>query len=410
MKLLLKIAYFNLWRRKSRSILVIAMIAVSITGLLLIQGLYQGMIKQLIDNALRSDTGHISIYHKKYRISKSLTDQIQEPEKIITMIKSFSEVKSVIARIKHEGLIATAKHSQGALFIGTNLEEEQQHAHLKNYLKEGTYSFGKRKRGALIGIELAKKLKVKIGQKIILTIQDKDKEINSAILKVKGILKTNNMTLDRMGVLMSKTKLAKLLALKGAETQISIFVKKREEQAPLLKTLNLKLSKIAPELKAYSWKALFPMFDMIEEMQIAFFLFSYGLVFIIASLGIFGVILVSVLERVREFGIMLAIGSSFSRVRWQIIAESFFLGVFGLIIGSLIGGALLYYFSEVGIDLRAYSEGMAQFGMDAIIKADFEWSYFSSSGVAVVLATFFAALWPIRVLRKLNPIEAVNEN
>ena len=408
MKLLLKIAYFNLWRRKSRSILVISMIAVSIVGLLLIQGIYQGMIQQMIDNGLRSDTGHISIYHRDYRTSKSLQDQIVGSQEILKFIQKQPEFKTAMTRIRHEGLIATAKHSQGAIFIGTNLEEENVHSNMENYLKKGEFTFDKKSKGALIGSQLAKKLKVKVGKKIILTIQDKNKEINSIALKVKGIVQVNNIELDKSGVFMDRKRLSELLGLDSEVTQISIFAKDRLMQDTLLAKLKETYDKT--HLKVYSWKELFPMFDMVENMQMTFFLISYGLIFIIAAIGIFGVILVSVLERVREFGIMLAIGSSFRRVRWQIISESVLLGLFGLIIGIIIGGSLLYYFTEVGIDLRAYSDAMAQFGMDAVIKAQFEFSYFYSSGIAVVLATFLAALWPIRVLRKLNPIEAVNAN
>ncbi len=408
MKLLLKIAYFNLWRRKSRSILVISMIAVSIVGLLLIQGLYQGMIQQMVDNGLRSDSGHISIYHKEFRTSKSLNDQVTNPEAIMSFVQAQSEFKTAIARIRHEGLVATAKHSQGATFIGTKLDEESVHSNMKNYLIEGAYTFGKRGKGALIGVELAKKLKVSVGKKIILTVQDKNKEINAISLKVKGIVRINNIELDRSGIFIDRDRLSQFIGLEGQVTQVSIFAKDRQMQETLLTKLKKQYEKT--DLKVYLWTELFPMFDMVESMQATFFIISYGLVFIIAAIGIFGVILVSVLERVREFGIMLAIGSSFRRVRWQIISESVLLGLFGLIIGVIIGGFLLYYFTEVGIDLRAYSDAMSSFGMDAVIKAQFEYSYFYSSGIAVVLATFLAALWPIRVLRKLNPIEAVNAN
>lgn len=410
MNLLLKIAFFNLWRRKSRSVLVILMIAISITGLLLIQGVYVGMINQLVDNSLRSDSGHISIYHQNYRLSKSLSDQITAPQEVADFLQAQDAVKSLIMRTRHEGLIATAKHSQGALFIGTNLENENRHANLESYLIEGTYDFGDKNNGALIGAQLAKKLDVQVGKKIILTVQNTHREINSVTLRVSGIVRVNNIEMDKSAVLIDQARLQKLLGTQATQTQISLFVKERPMQEVLHARIDSYLQTNHPTLKAYLWKDLFPMFDMIEEMQLVFFLFSYGLIFVIATIGIFGVILVSVLERVREFGIMLAIGSTFGRVRWQIIAESFFLGLIGLGIGSILGGGLLYYFSTVGIDLRAYTEAVAQFGMDAIILAEFEWHYFVSSAIAVTLATFFAALWPIRVLKKLNPIEAVNQN
>ncbi|KIM10873.1 MAG: hypothetical protein KU37_09120 [Sulfuricurvum sp. PC08-66] len=406
MALLFRIAFLNLWRRVSRSVLVIMMVTMSITGLILIQGIFQGMLNQMIDNSLRSDTGHVSIYHPDYRTNKALAEQIDAPQTLIDIIKAQPHVTSVIDRVRGEGLVATAKHSQGTVLLGTSLEEENRHANLQNYLIEGEYSFGTKARGAIIGADLAEKLKVTVGKKIIITAQDMHKEINGLNLKVMGIVRTNNIEIDKSGVIMDKGALRTLLGLGDQSTQIAIMVDTRANQEPLVATLQEKLS--SHNVMVGHWTKLFIMFDQIEQMQVAFSAISYGLVFIIAALGIFGVILVSVLERVREFGIMLAIGSTFNRVRWQIIAESVFLGLIGLFFGSLLGGALLYYFTTVGIDLSNFSDAMAMFGMDAIIRSEFHISYFIYAGVAVVLATFFAALWPIRVLQKLNPIQAVN--
>lgn len=406
MSLLFRIAFLNLWRRMSRSVLVILMVGMSITGLLLMQGVFEGMINQMIDNSLRSDTGHISIYNKEYRTSKSLDDQIPNPKEVISFIKKQSEVDSFIERVIHEGLVATAKHSQGATIIGTNLEDENYHAHLKNYLTEGEYTFGKLNKGALIGAELADKLKVSIGKKIVITVQDVHKEINSISLKVTGIVRTNNVKIDKSGVIIDEERLKQLSGLDDKATQISLFVSNKDAQIPLVEKINSEFGNT--QINAYHWKKIFPMFEQYEGIEVAFYAISYFLIFIVAALGIFGVILVSVLERVREFGIMLAIGSSFSRVRFQIILESMLLGLMGLLSGSIIGGALLYYFATTGIDLSSYSEAMNQFGMDAVIKAEFEAVYFLYSSISVILATFFAALWPIRVLKKLHPIEAVN--
>ena len=406
MRLLFRIAFLNLWRRMSRSVLVILMVGMSITGLLLMQGLFDGMINQMIDNSLRSDTGHVSVYNKEYRTTKSLDDQILNPKELIAFIDKQPEVDSYIERVVHEGLVATAKHSKGATIFGTDLEKEDFHSHLKNYLIDGEYTFGKRGRGAIIGAQLADKLKVKIGKKIVITVQDIHKEINSISLKVKGIVRTNNMQIDKSGVIIDQSKLRELTALGNRSTQVSMFISNEEAQLSIIQRIKEEFGE--KEIKAYHWKKIFPMFEQYEGIEVAFYAISYFLIFIVAALGIFGVILVSVLERVREFGIMLAIGSSFSRVKWQIILESMLLGLIGLVAGALIGGALLYYFATVGIDLSNYSEAMNQFGMDAIIKAEFHLVYFLYSSISVVLATFFAALWPIRVLKKLHPIEAVN--
>ena len=407
MKLLFKIALLNLWRRRSRSMLVVLMIGMSVTGLLLVQGIYAGMLNGIMDNALRTDTGHISIYHSAYRKSKLLEDHISDVPKLRAYLATLPEVVSTVARVRHDGIVATAKKSQGALIIGTNLEEEQRHSRLQKFVVSGEYTFGAHHRGALIGAELAENLKVRVGQKIIITVQDMHKEINALNLKVEGIVRTNDVRIDKAGVFLSAQKLHTLCGLPAhTATQISVMVSTRDKQEPLVTAIQAHLDD--QNLTAYHWTTILAMFKEFEMIEGVFFGFSFFIVFVVATLGVFGVILVSVLERVREFGIMLAIGCSFARVRNQIIIESMLLGLIGLVLGLSIGGWLLWHFSTVGIDFSAYADALQQFGMDPVSKAYFKAQYFASAATGVIAATFFAALWPIRVLKKLNPIQAVN--
>jgi ABC-type lipoprotein release transport system permease subunit len=404
MNMTLKMAYLNMWRRKSRSLAVMLMVAVSVTGLLLMQGIYDGMIEQMVDNSIRSDSGQISLYGKGHRLSRSLHESIREFDAIENLLAAAPEVKSFITRIRHEGLAATARHSQGALFVGTRLADESRHANLAFYLTEGSYDFGKR--GALIGSELAKKLKLTVGKKLIITAQNSQNELASLALRVSGIIRTGDVAMDKTAVLLDYDRLEAMLALDGRATQISITLHDKEQVDAFAEALQTKLAD--KNVEVFSWKQLFPLWEQMDEIMAAFNAISYGLVFVVASIGIFGVILVSVLERVREFGIMLAIGAPFASIRRLIILESMLLGLFGLAAGMLAGGGGLLYLSRYGIDLSAWSQGLAQWGINTTMYATIDGRYFFMAALSVVLATFFAALWPIRILKKLHPIEAIN--
>lgn len=405
MNLTLKMAYLNMWRRKSRSLAVIMMIAVSVAGLLLIQGIYDGMVKQMINNLIRSDSSDITIYGKNYKESKSLKDSIKNPQEIERFLENNQAVKSFIKRIKHDGLIATASHSQSALIIGTELEKEQKHANLSNYLIDGEYSFGEKNKEAIIGSELADKLKLKVGKKIVFTAQNKSGEIVSLLLKVGGIVKTNDVNIDKSAVIVDYQTVENFLALKNSTTQISIALGSKENLAGFKENL---VKEFGKRVDIFAWSDIFPMFLDMEEMIIVFNIVSYGLVFLVVSIGIFGVILVCVLERIREFGIMLALGNSFFNVSKLIVLESIFLGFLGLGTGFLIGGGLLAYFNVYGMDLSSYAKGLSMWGMDSVMYAEIKFAYFIQAFLSVFFATVFAALWPVKVLKKFRPIEAIN--
>jgi ABC-type antimicrobial peptide transport system permease subunit len=143
-------------------------------------------------------------------------------------------------------------------------------------------------------------------------------------------------------------------------------------------------------------------------MMKGFNLIMSVLIFGVAGLGIFGVMLVSVLERLREFGIMLAIGTSFRQVLGIIFTESFILGFAGFAAGALSGGATLLYFHRHGLDLTIFSQGLEEFGLDVITHAVIRAQYFITAFIAVMLATFVSVLFPLHLLKKANPVEAIN--
>ncbi|MCI5122136.1 MAG: ABC transporter permease, partial [Candidatus Electrothrix sp. AUS4] len=385
--------------------LVILMIGISLWGLLLMEGVYEGMIEQMITNAIRNDSGHLSFFAKDYRSDPDLSLLVQDVPAIHAALEQDARVQSFAMRMKQDGLAATAHASRGAVVIGMELAREEQHGRLAEYLHKGEFSFGKQEKGIILGFKLADTLRVRIGSKIILSAQDMHTEVASAAFRVTGILKTNNMALDERAVFIDLGRMRKMLSVPEGVSQVAVIVRDQEQLADVQEDLQQQFK----GLDVLRWDELYPALMQSKVMMDVFNLVISGMIFCVAALGIFGVILVSVLERIREFGIMLAIGTRFALIRNIILAESFFLGLIGFLFGSLIGGLTLYYFKIYGLDLSAFSEAFDEFGMDAITYAVIRPSYFLTAFVAVLLATFFSVLIPLRVLKKSNPIEAINK-
>ncbi|MCI5147794.1 MAG: ABC transporter permease, partial [Candidatus Electrothrix sp. AR3] len=263
---------------------------------------------------------------------------------------------------------------------------------------------GKSGRKAIIGYKLADKLQVRVGSKIIVSAQDSQGEVSAAPLRVSGILKTNNMALDENAVFLGMGQMRRLLSVEEGFSLVAIMLHNEEGMAKFQKELRKKF----PALDVLRWDELYPALLQSRVMMEGFNLVTNLLIFCVAALGIFGVMLVSVLERMREFGIMLAIGTHFSQIRNIIFIESFFLGFIGFALGALIGCTTLLYFKIYGLDLSMFSEAFEEFGMDAITYAIIRPSYFITALIAVTVATFFSVLIPLRVLKKTKPIETIN--
>ncbi|MEA1954361.1 MAG: FtsX-like permease family protein [Campylobacterota bacterium] len=398
-----QLAWLNLWRRKSRSVMVILMIGLSLSGLLGLQGLYDGMVSHMINSTIRSDSGEISLYAKSYRLHKSLEYRLDSLSDRRDKLSRVEGVSSVCLRIQQEGLIATAYKSLGANIKGISLEDERHFGKFDSFIIKGKYSFGKGGKEALIGVALAKKLQLNVGSRVVFTAQDSVGEINAISFRISGILKTGNQALDEYTVFVSMKKASEFLNLKASATQIALRVKDTEQIDEIQKELKM-LFKDAEVLR---WDELYPLLIQMQELMKVFNLASYSIVFIVAALGIFGVMLVSVLERLREFSIMLAIGTPYKMVRDQIILEAALLGFIGFILGAFLGWMLLLYMSIWGVDLRTFEAGMEAFGLNAVLIADMEYYYFIQAFFAVLFATLLSVIWPLHVLKKVKPIQII---
>ncbi len=402
-KLIFKTAILSLFRQKLRTFLAIFMIASSLWGLMLMLGLYDGMVKQMIDNALKSDSGDVAIFHKNFRSDNDINLNIKNSSKIVNEFKKNPAIKSYVQRVISDGLLATATYSKGVKIYGIDLNQEERQAKLSAYIKEGSYSFGKDNKGAIVGYKLAKKLKLKVGKKIIISAQDSNNEINSIALKVTAIIKTNNMHMDGIAVFIPIKKAQKFLNI-DAVMQVSVIFKDKTKILDFQKDMQQKYK----DLEVFRWDQLYPALLQAKALMQKYSSVSYILIFFVAGIGIFGIVLVSVLERLREFAILQAIGTPFGVIAKIVFVEALFIGIVGFLLGSILGGSTLYYFHIYGLDLSNFSDALDEFGMDAITYAVIKSSYFLTGFYAILVATILSIIFPLRVLKKSKPIEVIN--
>jgi ABC-type antimicrobial peptide transport system permease subunit len=152
---------------------------------------------------------------------------------------------------------------------------------------------------------------------------------------------------------------------------------------------------------------LYPTLDMMQTMMFYFNGISFAIVMLVVFIGIMGVMMVSILERIREFGILMAIGSSYRQLRTQVIIEALILGLLGYLFGMAIGYAALLYLQHYGVDLSAFAGGMEAFGLASTVYGVIKFSYFTTTLAAIILASLLSVVLPLRSLKKLNPIDVI---
>lgn len=397
-KLILKMAWKNSFIRLSRTLLVIIMIAVSMSMMLGIQGIYDGMVNNMVDKNKRSDSGDISIFAKDYRVNRDLIYRVKNAHEIKDEIQKMDGVEAVALRLRADGLLSTARKSSFALVVGIDLNEEERFGKFSEFLKEGAIDL--QKQGAIIGIELAKTLKVRVGSKVIFSTQDGSGEINSIALYIRAIVQTTNIALDNSAIFIDIGQLHKFLGTTSTEaTQIAL--KSKDEK------LYGELKAKYPNLDVKSFLELQPMIRQMQDLMVIFNSVTFFIVMSVVFVGIFGVMYVSILDRIREFGIMLSVGMHYKYIRLQIFFEALFVGLIGYLSGAVLGAVILIYLKNQGIDLSSFSDALEMWGYESTIHGTIKVSYFTTTFASIITASLFSIVIPLRKIKKLNPIEVI---
>lgn len=397
-------AWLYIWRRKVRSMLVIWMIGISMSVMLSIQGLYDGMLVQMIDSTIRSESGEVTVYAKAYRLHENLKYHLSGTEKRLGELEKLPEVRTAVKRIRMTGLASTARKSTTAKLVGIEMAKEREFGNFDAFVIEGTTEEFGEKGGAVIGKKLAEDLNVTVGSRVIFSAQNVHNEITSLSLRIKAIVYTVNPAVDNFCLFMPFEQALKTSELgKDESTEIALRVKKDVEATTAKKLIETK------DTEVYTWLELYPALQQMQQIMVIFNGISFAIVMVMVFIGILGVMVVSILERIREFGILLAIGEPYRTLRMQIFYEALILGLGGYILGSIIGLTVLYRLYAYGLDLREFSAGLEAFGMNSIIYADIKWLYFTTTFAAILLAALLSVVVPLRRLKKVEPVEVIKE-
>ena len=397
-KIILNIAIKNAFLRKSRAILLILMIGFSMGVMLSIEGLYDGMTTNMIEKTKRSDSGEISIYAKEYRVNKEIKYQIKNTTDIINKLNTIENVTSIVARFKVDGLSQSATKAYPSSLIGINLKDEELFGQFSEFITSGDFNLGIR--GCIVAKELAKNLKLKLNSKLIFTTRDVNGDIKSILFRVKAIIQTTNINIDNQAVFIAKEKVISFLGVdKDSSTQIAVRVDDEDS------IKNIK--ELYSDYDALDFKEINPLLKQMQDMMAIFNSITFFIVMFVVFIGILGVMYVSILDRIREFGIMLALGYNYKYIKYQVIFEALFLGLSGFVMGAILGYVLLSYLKIYGFNLSSFADGMASFGMSSILYADLKFAYFSSSFYAIVLASILSVYLPLKKIKNLNPVDVI---
>lgn len=401
----LKLAWRNIWRNRRRSWVILAAIVVGLMGMVFMIAIMDGMSIDMVNTSIENGVGHIQIHEKGFMDNLSITLHIKNPEKLVSKIEDTPHLNSYTERIKVRGLVSSPENSSGVLIWGIDHIKEPGVSSIKTHLKEGDFLSGE-KGEIYIGRSLAKKLKVGVDDKIVIMGQGLAPEFGSGAFRVKGIFESTSSEFDKYNLYINLKDAQTLLTMDGMVSEIAIMADELDNVEMLSATLNKELE--GRGLEVVTWKEVIPIIVQMAEMFSAFNFIVFIIVIIAMAFGIVNTILMSVLERTREIGILMAIGTKPRRVFAMVMWEGFLLGTVGLVIGWGVTLSLYAIISKTGIDISIWAESLKYMGgMGSTIYPVIDSSNAVWSSLSVFFAAVISALYPALKIMRLNPVKAI---
>ena len=402
------VAWRNVWRNKLRSLVVILATAIGLYGSLFMVALMNGMMQQKVDATIENEISEMQLHNPKFLEDESIEYGIPDPGSIETALKQNELVEAWCMRTKAIGMASTAHSGNGVMINGIHPQQEKEVTSLYKKLTEGTY-FEKQSRipSVVIGNKLAEHLKTGIGKKVVLTTTGLDGETAQGLYRVEGIYRTSNTVFDEMNVFILAGQLQNMVA---PDSIIVSEVAMRFVENTDLGQIQASLQTQFPDLSILSWKELAPTLLAVLGMMDQFGFILIMIILLALTFGIINVMLMVIIERTRELGMLMAIGMNRTKVFKLIMLETIFMSITGAIIGVILTAATLTLTSRNGINFAAWSEGFEALGYNAQVFPVIEITFYIFLGIMVIIAAMLASIWPARKALKLQPAEAVRDN
>ncbi|MGI9433041.1 MAG: ABC transporter permease [Myxococcota bacterium] len=398
-----RLAFRNVFRNPRRTAIVAAAIAVGVSGTLLTMALNLGLMVQMVDTAIGTDLGHVQVHGAGFDRDPSLDVRMGAAARVgRDVVDAAPGVSAWAPRIRSEALVFSPRASAGVTLIAVEPAREAEVSSIAGSVTAGRY-LGGEKRRVLLGEKLARRLGVGVGDKLVVSAQDTAGDMTGEAFRVGGTFRTSSTAVDEGVIYLSIPEASAMLGLDDEISEFVLLASDRSVASPLRDAL---IAELGDGFEVKTWGEMQPLLVYMIEMFESMGWIIYGVVFVAMTFGIANVLLMSVHERIREIGIIMAIGMRPGRVVAMVLAEGVMLSAIGLAFGLLATAGLLWVFRD-GIDLSVWEAGLSAYGIGNRIVPIVRPADLIAPVVAALLTAFAASLWPALRAARIAPADAV---
>jgi ABC-type lipoprotein release transport system permease subunit len=407
MGMLAKIAWRNIWRNKRRSWVLISAISIGVFCFVGSMTFADGFSIQLVNTSIELDGGHIQLSSSGYSDNPTIRSRIRHLGSVEDALD-----QTLLARYSPQvvtsGMVNSAEQASGVRLVGVDPLRERGVSSIPERIVEGEYlSSGVVDGEVVIGVSLADRLNVTVGEKIVVMVSDLENEVSAGAYRVRGLFTTNSAEYDRMMVFVHLDEARRLLGYSTEEAStVSVHLDPETDLKTSAAALRGRLTDVPVDV--LTWEDRMPMLVLMRQ---TYDVFSVALVLILFSAISFSIInsfLMVIFERIREIGIMSANGLRPMQIFSMLYLEAAFIVILGLLVGGVVAAGLVAWWAETGLDLSAFAEGMRSFNLGTVIYPYVDWRHIWTGVITIFIVVFLSVLYPAFKASRFRAVEAIN--
>jgi ABC-type lipoprotein release transport system permease subunit len=407
-KLLIKLAWRNIWRNKRRSILTLAAVTFAVFMAIGMRGIQLGTYALNIKSAVELFSGYLQVQAKGYIDTPKLSLCFNEDNKLSEALNNTKGIDGYSKRIYADGLISFKENSRGVAIFGIEPQKEKKVTTFVENIAEGKFFSGDSSNEIVLGTQLLKNLDAKIGDEIVILAQGYDGSLGNQKYIIVGTVRLGFQEFNSTVVFMGLKTAQSLLAMGNNVNVIAI----KSGNINNLKEIKNKLSTniTNKNLVVLPWNKVNPELQQAIQLDNVSGILFLGILIVIVAFGILNTVLMSVTERFREFGVILSIGLPQRKLTYVVYLETMFLAIIGLVFGNIFGYFINYYLILHPIVFGGEIKKLYElYHFLPELRSSLQVSIFTNVSLSIIGISILSCLYPAYKVYKLEPLKGIRQ-
>lgn len=401
---LVRLSWRNLWRNYRRTLIMLGAITVGVWAMIFMTAVMRGMVDDMLHTAVSSLPGHVQIHHPDYRDDPGIANTMPPPDRELVDALGESGIIAWAGRVRVPAVITSERDTRGTTLVGIDPQAESGISFVAKGIVEGRYLETPDDKGLIVGRKMIDNLETRLGRRVVVMSQDPENEIVDRGFRIVGVFEAKLENLEEAFIFTGRGTAQSMLNMGDGISEIAVLGSSYRDVSGLMHLRRLE----NPSREVLPWYELDAYLGTMLRSMDGFVLIWIVVVFLALSFGLVNTLVMAVFERIREIGLMLALGMRPSMILVQVLLETFFLLATGLVVGNFLAVASVAALSD-GINLSVVSEAMQMMGVANVLYPSLETRDLLATNVVVIVLGLLAGLSPAWRASRYQPVEALTK-